>query len=63
MAINLKTMQRFNKAYAGGAGAAVAVIVVWLVETLGQVVVPGEVEGALAIIFAALGPAIGPGNK
>lgn len=55
-------MQKFNKAYAGGIGAASAMILVWLVESFGFSV-PAEVEGAFTIILSGLGPLVGPANK
>ena len=56
-------MQKYNKAYAGGIGAAVAVILSWATEAFLNIGIPGEVEGAMAIIFAAVGPLIGPANQ
>ena len=56
-------MQKYNKAYAGGLGAALAVILSWLSEAFLQISIPGEVEGAMTIILAAVGPIIGPANQ
>lgn len=55
-------MQKYNKAYAGGIGAAVAMIAVWLIEAAG-LAVPGEVQTALTIVLSGLGPMLAPANK
>lgn len=56
-------MQKYNKAYAGGIGAALAVILSWASEAFLGISIPGEVEGAMTILFAAIGPMIGPENR
>lgn len=56
-------MTKYNKAYAGGIGAAVAFVLGWAAETFFQVSVPVEMQGALAIILSGLGPMVGPANK
>lgn len=56
-------MKRYNKAYAGGVGTAIAMIVIWAVEAFGGVDVPPMVENAAYIIGAGLGPLAGPANK
>lgn len=55
-------MQKWNKAYAGGIGAAVAMILAWLMGEMG-LNVPVEIEGALTIILSGLGPLLAPANK
>ena len=56
-------MQKYNTAYAGGLGAAVALLLAWGIEAAFQLPIPAEVEGAMAIILAGVGPMIGPANK
>lgn len=54
-------MTKYNKAIAGGAGAALALILVWIAGQFG-VEVPKEVEGAFTVLLAAVGPFFGPAN-
>ena len=56
-------MTRYNKAFQGGLGAAVAVIMAWLAEAFMGVTVPVEITGALAVVLAGLFPAFGPANR
>ena len=56
-------MQKWNKAYAGSLGAACALVLVWLIESLGGIAVPTEIAGALTIILSGAGPAVAPKNK
>ena len=59
----MDSIQRYNKAYLGGAGAAAGEVVVWLIEILAQVDVPVSVEAAIVVVCAAFAPAVGPSNK
>lgn len=56
-------MNRYNKAFQGGAGAALGILISWITIEAGLVdEVPMAVEGALAFVCAALLPAVGPAN-
>lgn len=55
-------MNRYNKAFQGGAGAAIALILSWGVQEFGGVVVPPGVEIAFATLLAGLLPAVMPAN-
>lgn len=55
-------MTKYNKAMAGGAGAALALIIAWGVKQFAGVEIPAEVEGAFVILLSALGPFFGPAN-
>ena len=55
-------MGRYNKAFEGGIGAAVAFILVWLVETFVGVEVPDGILFAAATVLAGAFPALGPKN-
>lgn len=56
-------MQKFNKAYAGGIGVALAMAAIWAIESFGGVTLPPEIVNALYVAGAGLGPALGPRNK
>ena len=56
-------MSRYNKAFQGGLGAAVAAILSWMVEQFGGVQIPVEITGAAAVVLAGLFPALMPANK
>ena len=55
-------MNRYNKAFQGGAGAAVALIATWAIGEWGGIVVPEAVELAFATLLAGVVPALGPRN-
>lgn len=55
-------MWKYNKAYAGGAGAAVALILAWVLESMG-VSVPTEVEAAFTVVLSGVGPLVAPANQ
>ena len=55
-------MQRYNKAYAGGIGAALAALVIAGLNYAGMTV-SGELQSAIYVVFSALGPLLGPANK
>ena len=56
-------MNRYNKAFQGGAGAAVALILTWAIGEWGGIIVPEAVELAFATLLAGAFPAFGPQNK
>ena len=56
-------MTRYNKAFQGGAGAAVALIVSWGVSEFGGVEIPAGVEMAWAALLAGLFPRFMPANS
>lgn len=39
---------------AAGGGAALSVILTWLIETFGHIQVPAEVQGSLAVVLVVL---------
>ena len=55
-------MSRYNKAFAGSAGAAIAMIISWAITEFGGVEVPLGIQGALAMVLSGLGPLIAPPN-
>lgn len=55
-------MTRYNKAFQGGAGAAVALILSWAVQEFGGIEVPMGIELAVVTLLAALVPRFGPAN-
>ena len=64
-------MRKYNKAWqggtGGGAGAALAEIIVWGIETFTAAMVPDSVETAMVVVLAIIGgmivPARGPSNE
>lgn len=56
-------MKKYNKAFQGGAGAAVGYLIVWAIETFTTAPVPPGIDLAIAALLAGVFPVFGPANQ
>ena len=59
----MQGFQRYNKAYAGGIGAALGLLVVGATEYFLQVDLAPMYENAIIVVCSAVAPLRGPANK